>query len=204
MFTGIIQTLGRIDTCQALGDGIRLGVEVMAWPLDDVSLGDSIAVDGVCLTVVQKQPCHFEVEVSKATLDGVVGWLVGRIVHLEKALRVGDPLGGHWVSGHVDGVGRVLEYRPIQESHLLWIEAPAELSRFMARKGSVTIHGVSLTINAVQGNKFSVNIIPHTHKKTTMNTWGVDTLVNLEVDLLARYAERFRMDAEDNSCDKIR
>lgn len=192
MFTGIIQTLGKIDTCQALGEGVRLGVEVADWSLEEVALGDSIAVDGVCLTVVQKRPYHFEVEVSKATLDGVVGWSVGGVVHLEKALRVGDPLGGHWVSGHVDGVGRVLEYQPIQESYLLWVEAPTKLARFLALKGSITIHGVSLTINAVQGAKFAVNIIPHTHKKTTMGTWGINTLVNLEVDLLARYAERFR------------
>lgn len=192
MFTGIIQTLGKIDTSQALGEGVRLGIEVADWSLEEVALGDSIAVDGVCLTVVQKRPYHFEVEVSKATLDGVVGWPVGGVVHLEKALRVGDPLGGHWVSGHVDGVGRVLEYRPIQESYLLWVEAPAKLARFLALKGSITIHGVSLTINAVQGAKFAVNIIPHTHIKTIMGTWGVNTLVNLEVDLLARYAERFR------------
>ena len=208
MFTGIIQTLGKINTCHPLGAGVRLGVDVPDWTLKEVALGDSIAVDGVCLTVVQKQHAHFEVDVSKATLDGVVGWLVGGVVHLEKALRVGDPLGGHWVSGHVDGVGRVLEYRPVQESHLLWVEAPTALVRFVALKGSVTIHGVSLTINAVQGNKFAVNVIPHTHKKTTMGTWGVNTLVNLEVDLLARYAERFRqvdglIDSEDNSRDTI-
>jgi riboflavin synthase len=164
--------------------------------MDDVSLGDSIAVNGICLTVVKIDGNTFTVDVSRETLDCTVGLdKQGRLVNLEKALRLVDRLGGHMVSGHVDGVGEVVAFNDIGESWRLIVCAPKPLSKYIAMKGSITIDGVSLTVNHVSGSEFEVNLIPHTLAVTTLNQLSAGTKVNLEIDLIARYVERM-MQAE--------
>ena len=161
-------------------------------PMEQIRQGDSIAVNGVCLTVIQREGRSFSADVSRLTLDGTTGWVLGQRVNLEPALCLGDALGGHWVSGHVDGVGVVRRFDPCGESVRLEVEAPGDLPRYIAVKGSVTVHGVSLTINALEGRCFSVNLIPHTQRVTTLGELKPGCAVNLEVDVLARYAERSR------------
>ena len=190
MFTGIIQAIGRIHRFEAKGPDARLDIDVGGLDLADVQLGDSIAVNGVCLTVVALAPGQFSVDVSAATLSCTAGFVPGAEVNLEKALRLADRLGGHLVSGHVDGVGTVTRFDPVSASTLLEIEAPRELARYIARKGSITVQGVSLTVNRVDGQSFAVNLIPHTLEQTTLKHLQPGTRVNLEVDLMARYAER--------------
>jgi riboflavin synthase len=158
--------------------------------LKDVSVGDSIAVDGVCLTVVARKARAFEADVSRATLACTTGFTAGRRVNLEKALRLSDRIGGHPVSGHVDGTGRVARMRAAGASRRLTVAAPKALAKYIARKGSVAVNGVSLTVNEVDGGSFDVNLIPHTLARTNLGKLHAGDRVNLEVDMLARYAER--------------
>lgn len=190
MFSGIIAAVGRITHLTAREAGFRLHVEAGKLGLDDVALGDSIACNGICLTVVAHEGNHFMVDVSPETLSCTVGLDAPGEINLEKALRLADRLGGHLVSGHVDGVGTVLRFDPVGDNRLLEIQAPHELAKFIARKGSITINGTSLTTNEVAGEIFTINLIPHTLENTTLNRLKPGSKVNLEVDLIARYCER--------------
>jgi riboflavin synthase len=190
VFSGIVAATGRITHLQALEKGLRLTVEAPGLDLSDVALGDSIAHGGVCLTVIEKAGASYKVDVSRETLDCTVGLDAPGEVNLEKALRLADRLGGHLVTGHVDGVGEVLKFERIGESHELVIRAPKPLAKYIARKGSVTVDGVSLTVNRVEGTDFSINLIPHTVAVTTLRRLAAGSRVNLEIDLVARYIER--------------
>ena len=190
MFSGIIAAVGRITHLTSREAGFRLHVEAGRLGLDDVALGDSIACNGVCLTVVAHEGNHFMVDVSLETLSCTVGLDAPGEVNLEKALRLADRLGGHLVSGHVDGVGTVLRFDPVGDNRLLEIQAPHELAKFIARKGPNPINGTSLTTNEVAGDIFTINLIPHTLENTTLNQLKQGSRVNLEVDLIARYCER--------------
>ena len=190
MFSGIIAAVGPITHLTAREAGFRLQVEAGTLGLDDVALGDSIAHNGVCLTVVAKEGNHFMVDVSPETLSCTVGLDAPGPVNLEKALRLADVIGGHLVSGHVDGVGEVLRFDPVGDNRLLEIRAPHEIAKFIARKGSVTVNGTSLTTNEVAGDIFTINLIPHTLENTTLHLLQPGSRVNLEVDLIARYCER--------------
>jgi riboflavin synthase len=190
MFTGIVAATGKISHIQTLAKGLRLTVEASGLDLTDVAVGDSIAHGGVCLTVVEKSGTAYEVDVSRETLDCTVGLDVPGEVNLEKAMRLSDFIGGHLVSGHVDGVGEVVKFEKVGESHELVIRAPKALAKYIARKGSITVDGVSLTTNRVEGAEFSINLIPHTVEVTTLKHYHAGSKVNLEVDLIARYVER--------------
>jgi riboflavin synthase len=192
MFTGIIQSVGEIRRLEPRGGDVRLAVGTGKLPIADVALGDSIAVNGVCLTAVALAADAFSADVSRETLSlTTLGDLTpGSRVNLEKALTLSTPLGGHLVSGHVDGVGQVLERREDARSWRLRIEAPAELARYIAHKGSICVDGVSLTVNGVDGAVFDLNIVPHTLDETVIVGYRAGTRVNLEVDLIARYLER--------------
>lgn len=191
MFSGIIADVGIITKAADREGGLRLSVATEVMGLDDVQIGDSIAVNGVCLTVVGIDDFTFTVDVSRETLNCTVGLAHrGGHVNLEKALRLSDRLGGHLVSGHVDGVGEVVAFNDIGESWRLVVRAPESLARFIAMKGSITINGVSLTVNLVAGSEFAVNLIPHTQDVTTLKELKVGSEVNLEIDLIARYVER--------------
>jgi len=191
MFTGIIADVGIITDKQEREGGLRLRIATKALGMSDVQLGDSIAVNGVCLTAVKIEGNSFTVDVSRETLNCTVGLeQQGAEVNLEKALRLADRLGGHLVSGHVDGVGEVLEFTNLGESWTLSVRAPKALAKYIAAKGSVTINGVSLTVNKVEGAVFYVNLIPHTLQETTLKGLHIDSRVNLEIDLIARYVER--------------
>lgn len=200
MFTGIITAVGHIERIEPLGNsashGVRLHLKVEPSYLEDVGLGDSIAIQGACMTVTQRQATQgvFAVEVSAESLDKTAGLAQPGAVNLEKALRAHDRLGGHIVTGHVDGTGHVLAFDPVGESWLLRVRAPAHLGRYIARKGSVTVNGVSLTVNAVQddaqGCTFDINLIGHTIAHTTLGQLRPGDAANLEIDLMARYAER--------------
>ena len=190
MFTGIVATTGRITHLQTLEKGLRLTVEAPGLDLSDVAIGDSIAHGGVCLTVIEKDGRQYKIDVSRETLDCTVGLDAPGEVNLEKAMRLADRVGGHLVSGHVDGVGEIVKFEKIGESHELVIRAPRELARYIARKGSITVNGVSLTTNRVEGAEFSINLIPHTVEATTLKHCRPGGKVNLEVDLIARYVVR--------------
>lgn len=190
MFTGIIQSTGKIESITPAGEDLKLNIQVGSLDISDVQIGDSIAVNGVCLTAVTFDATHFEVHVSKETLNCTVGLDSMREVNLEKALRLSDRLGGHLVSGHVDGVGQVVRFEPAGDCWLLMVRAPHALSRYVAVKGSIAIDGVSLTVNTVEQDTFSMNLIPHTIENTTLKHLGIGSRVNLEVDLIARYVER--------------
>src|SRR5690606_14955381 len=192
MFTGIIEAKGEIQSLAPRGGDVALTVLTGALDMSDVQLGDSIAVNGVCLTVTSLPGRGFTADVSGETLALTsLGTLkAGSVVNLEKALTPTTRLGGHLVSGHVDGVGTVRNLRPDARSTRIDIEAPAALARYIAQKGSITVDGVSLTVNSVSGAVFSLNIIPHTQDMTTIGTWQAGTRVNLEVDIIARYLER--------------
>jgi len=170
--------------------GVRLVVDAGKLGLKDVAAGDSIAVDGVCLTVVARKGRTFEVDVSRATLACTTGFAGGHRVNLEKAMRLSDRLGGHLVSGHVDGVGRVARTRPAGANRVLAVAAPRALAKYIARKGSIAVNGVSLTVNEVAGAEFEVNLIPHTLAASNLGRLRAGDKVNLEVDMLARYVER--------------
>ena len=193
MFSGIIGAVGQIDALTPRNDGtptVRLSVAANVLDLTDVALGDSIACNGVCLTVVDKTATQFCVDVSPETLSCTIGLDTPGTINLEKALRLADRLGGHLVSGHVDGVGQVLRFDAVGDNRLLEIEAPQELAKYIARKGSITVNGVSLTTNTVSGAEFSINLIPHTLEATTLGGLQRGGRVNLEIDLIARYVER--------------
>jgi riboflavin synthase len=200
MFTGIVSGLGRITAVHALGSdaahGKQLQVSAPAGFLDDVQLGDSIALNGACMTVTRFDTAanSFTIDISAESLDKTAGLAEPGAVNLEKALRAHDRLGGHMVSGHVDGIGRVSHFERVGESWELRIDTPAELARFIAYKGSITVNGVSLTVNRVTdkagGCELSINLIPHTLENTTLGGLAAGSRVNLEIDLIARYVER--------------
>ena len=198
MFTGIVAAVGRIASIKPLGSepdaGVRLTVEAGGLDLEDVQLGDSIAIQGACMTVIEKTASSFAVDVSRESLNRTAGLADTGEVNLEKALRSHDRLGGHIVSGHVDGLGTVTRFARVGESHELRVLAPREIGRYLAYKGSITVNGVSLTVNSVNdrddGCEFSINLIPHTVEVTTLNALKEGAQVNLEIDLIARYVER--------------
>ena len=203
MFTGIIQGLGTITQLQNRGDNIRLTVASKQLDMSDVALGDSIATNGVCLTVVDFSAEHYAADVSAETIKytGFADYSVGSKVNLEKALRPIDRLGGHIVSGHVDGVGTVKKINHHTDYVEIWISAPTELAKYIAHKGSITVDGVSLTVNDVNGNEFMLWIIPHTLQETVIGTYRPGSKVNLEVDVIARYLERLMLG--DKAADKV-
>jgi riboflavin synthase len=190
MFAGIVTHVGRIESSRPLGDGLRLRIAVKDFAMDEVKIGDSIAIQGICHTVVARDANAFEVDSSRATQDVTAGLEVGREVNLEKSLRLADRIDGHLVYGHVDGVGCVAVLEDLGGSMRLAVEAPAQIAKYFATKGSVTVDGVSLTVNGVAGSTFEVNIIPHTRAVTTLRNLAPGSRVNLEVDMLARYVER--------------
>ena len=195
MFTGIIEAVGEIKHITPLEAGICLNI----WPgmldLCDVKIGNSIAVNGICLTVTTLANGRFSVDVSRETLSCTEGLdkQDGR-VNLEQAMRLSDRIGGHLVSGHVDGIGEVVKFEPIGESYLLVIKVPGSLSKYIVKKGSITVNGVSLTVNETVGDEFEVNLIRHTLAMTTLNDLKTGAKVNLEVDMLARYVEQLMSD----------
>ncbi len=196
MFTGLVQAVGTIETVTPLsgGTGVRIALDPGALDATNVALGDSICVQGACLTVVAQERGRLAFEVSRETLDCTVGLDRPGRVNLEKSLALGDALGGHLVTGHVDGIGTVLAFETAGESRLLRVRAPRELARYVARKGSIVVDGVSLTVNRVEdgpeGAAFDINLIPHTLEATTLGRLAPGARVNLEVDLVARYVER--------------
>jgi len=192
MFTGIIQAVGRLTGMDSTGGDGRLTIETGKLPLNDAKLGDSIAVNGVCLTAVALGAHYFAADVSRETLSCTTlgEWKPGQAVNLELALTPSTRLGGHIVSGHVDGVGEVLSRSIDARSVRFVLDAPASLARYLAAKGSICVDGVSLTVNGVNGNRFELNIVPHTLAETTLESLKPGQRVNLEVDLLARYLER--------------
>ncbi len=195
MFTGIIETTGIIEKADITPANTRLTINALRLGLHNVAIGDSISVGGCCLTVVAKSPETFSVDVSNETLSMTTGLIQGNEVNLEKSLRFGDRIGGHLVSGHIDGVGLVTAMEDLGASWRLEIDAPKDLAKFVARKGSITVNGVSLTVNTVSdaangSTKFEINIIPHTHQVTTIRLLRKGAKVNLEIDQLARYVER--------------
>ena len=196
MFTGIVAAVGKVAAVAAKGDGLRLVIAPGGLDIADVAIGDSIAVNGCCLTVVQKSGATLGFDVSAETLACTAGLDGASEVNLEKSLRLSDRLGGHLVAGHVDGVGTIVALDRVEEvasgdgSFRLVVDAPAALARFIAVKGSIAVHGVSLTVNAVSGARFHVNLIPHTLDVTTLKTAKPGAKVNLEVDLVARYVAR--------------
>jgi riboflavin synthase len=190
MFTGIIAAVGKISRIESAKGGLRLAIDAGKLGLSDLKVGDSVAVNGACLTVVKRGKKNFGVDVSRETLRCTAGLEQLAEVNLEKALRLSDRLDGHFVLGHVDGVGKVVRFEAVGKSRLLGVRAPGGLARYIARKGSITVHGVSLTVNTARGAEFEVNLIPHTLAATTLRHLEVGDRVNLEVDPLARYAER--------------
>lgn len=192
MFTGIIQTVGHIADVVTHGDDCALRIEASDLGLQDVQLGDSIAVNGVCLTVTKLESTAFEVMVSKVTLDVTSGLGQPGAVNLEKALRMADRLGGHLVTGHVDGVGTISVLEQVGECWLLKVRTPHALSKYIAQKGSLCINGISLTVNAITQDEVSINLIPHTMQQTIMQYAKPGDAVNLEIDLIARYVERMQ------------
>lgn len=198
MFTGIVAAVGRIEKITPLGTepeaGVRLTVVAGGLDLADVELGDSIAIQGACMTVIEKSAESFDVDVSRESLNKTAGLGAPGDVNLEKALRAHDRLGGHLVSGHVDGLGEVTRFERVGESHELRVLAARDIGKYLAYKGSVTVNGVSLTVNSVtdrpDGCEFSINLIPHTVEVTTLKALAAGSKVNLEIDLIARYVER--------------
>lgn len=200
MFTGIITGVGRITAVAALGDapnhGKRLTISCPPSYLDDVGLGDSIALNGACMTVTTFDPAshQFTIDISAESLDKTAGLDALGAINLEKALRANDRLGGHLVSGHVDGIGTVTHFAQVGESWELRVLAPPSLAKYLAYKGSITINGVSLTVNRIadvaDGCELSINLIPHTVQNTALHTLKAQAKVNLEIDLIARYVER--------------
>jgi riboflavin synthase len=192
MFTGIVQAVGTVRAITPRGGDVQMTIEAGGLDLGNVAIGDSICVSGCCLTVTALEGSSFATDVSRETSNVTTlgRWQVGTRVNLEKALTAGQPLGGHYVSGHVDGVAQVLSRSDDGRSQRFRFEVPAALARYIARKGSVAIDGVSLTVNEVEGATFGVNLIPHTLAVTTLGECRPGSLVNFEVDIIARYLER--------------
>lgn len=201
MFTGIIQAVGKIETVEKLGDGYRLKIKAGGLDMSDVQLGDSIALQGACMTVVEMSSTHFSIDISAESLHKTTGLSEPGFVNLEKALRFNDRLGGHLVSGHVDGMGEVIVFEQVatlnkndQGSWHLVIKAPLSLGKYLAYKGSIVVNGTSLTVNQIEdvedGCLMHINLIPHTLENTTLQYLKAGASVNLEVDLIARYVER--------------
>ncbi|WP_461535653.1 riboflavin synthase [Spongorhabdus nitratireducens] len=192
MFTGIIEAVGTIRALENRGGDVRLDIQAGTLDMSDVKLGDSIATNGVCLTAVVLSHDSFVADVSRETLNrtGLAALKPGSSVNLEKAMRANGRLDGHIVSGHVDGVGKILSIEPSARSMRYRVEAPTKLAHYIAEKGSITIDGVSLTVNAVEGAVFEVNIVPHTAEQTIIHHYRPGSRVNLEVDIIARYLER--------------
>lgn len=210
MFTGIIEAVGRIDKIEPVGGDIRLHVATVSksgcsLDMNDVQLGDSIAVNGVCLTAIEFDEKHFVADVSNETiaLTSLKGLAAGSEVNLEKALLPTTRLGGHLVSGHVDGLGEVISIREESRSIQLIIRAPDELKHYIAMKGSICIDGTSLTVNKITDADFEINIVPHTQQQTIIKNYKPGTMVNLEVDLIARYLERLLTKQESDSGDGV-
>ncbi|MEP6942781.1 MAG: riboflavin synthase [Betaproteobacteria bacterium] len=200
MFGGIVEAVGRIASVSPGGGGIRMHVDSQRLDRSGLSIGDSIAVDGCCLTIVGMDGSVLAFDVSAETLACIAGFGQGRDVNLERALRLGDRIDGHLLQGHVDGVGTVVRFEPAPgdvRSVLLEIEAPASLARLIATKGSIAVNGVSLTSNRVEGRRFFVNLIPHTLAETTLGSLAAGARLNLEVDLLARYVARLAQASAD-------
>lgn len=190
MFTGIVEAVGKIERVQRGRESVRLVVDAARMPLGNVRIGDSICVQGACLTVVGKRGRKLEFDVSRETLDCTTGLDRSGPVNLERSLRLGDPLGGHLVTGHVDGIGEVVSLDEVGDSKRLRLRVPRELTKFVARKGSICVDGVSLTVNRVAASGIDINLIPHTLKATTLARLARAAKVNLEIDLVARYVER--------------
>ncbi|PTQ87535.1 riboflavin synthase [Agitococcus lubricus] len=192
MFTGIIEAVGRVQHINPRSGDVRLSIATGKLDLTDVKLGDSIATNGICLTVIELTGQGFVADVSNETLRRTClqTWKVGTAVNLEKALMPTSRLGGHIVSGHVDGIGHIISVKPDARSIQYQVQAPAELAKYISEKGSITVDGVSLTVNAIEGAVFSLNIVPHTAQETNVINWQAGSIVNLEVDVLARYIER--------------
>lgn len=195
MFTGIISSIGKVSSLEQSSGDIRLGIIANDLGFHDLFLGDSVACSGVCLTVIDMYEHTFFVDVSRETLSlTTVGyWKIGERINLEKAMQATDRFGGHIVSGHVDGMGEIIDRRKDARSEWLLVRAPNELAKYIARKGSITVDGTSLTVNRVAGNEFELNIIPQTLTHTVIDDYRKGTTVNLEVDLVARYLERLLM-----------
>lgn len=192
MFSGIVNAIGTVREARRAPGGLRIVVDAGRLGLRDVAVGDSIAVNGTCLTVVSRMGRTFRADVSRETLACTAGFAAGGRVNLEKALRATDRLGGHLVSGHVDGVGAVTRIERSGANLVVAMKAPKALARYIARKGSIAVNGVSLTVNDVNGASFTVNLIPHTLKATNLGALRAGDRVNLEVDMLARYIERLK------------
>ena len=203
MFTGIVRATGEIAAMQQVGGDVRLSIRSTGLPFASYEVGESIAVNGVCLTAVELRPDGFDTDVSTETLDvtGLGQLAVGSAVNLEPSLSLADRLGGHLVSGHVDCIGRVTHREADARSIRLRFEIPQDYARYVAKKGSICVDGVSLTINEVSGNGFDLNIIPHTAETTIIGGYAVGTTVNIEVDMLARYVERL-LERDDGSITK--
>ena len=201
MFTGIVTDIGQVRSAVDRAGSRRLEIET-AWPVEQLNLGASVCHAGCCLTVIDKGPGWFAVEVSRETLASTTlgTWREGEKVNLERALSLGEELGGHIVTGHVDAAGQVISVEPDGDSWRIRIRAPAPFHRYIAPKGSITVDGVSLTVNEVEGAIFGVNLIPHTWRVTTLNALRPGAQVNLEIDVLARYAARWRETAEGPEC----
>ncbi|MFQ3196794.1 MAG: riboflavin synthase [Paraglaciecola sp.] len=195
MFTGIIEDVGQVQSLNPSGNDIRLSVKVNKLDMSDVALGDSIANNGVCLTVVKVDANGFSADLSHETIkrSGFADYKAGGQINLEKAMLPTSRFGGHIVSGHVDGVGHVLSIKPVGRYVEIWLQAPGALARYLAEKGSITVDGVSLTVNAVDGAKFLITLIPHSLQQTIIGGYKMGTKVNLEVDVVARYLERLML-----------
>ena len=190
MFSGIIAAMGTISQSVPLGDGARITIDIGNLDITDMKIGDSIAINGVCLTAIELKDNHFSVDVSAETLRCTTGFSLGESVNLERALQLSARLDGHIVTGHIDCIGTITDFRQISESWHLEIDAPIEITRYIAKKGSVAVNGVSLTTNTVSDTTFSINLIPHTVAVTTFKHLQTGDPVNLEVDIFARYIER--------------
>lgn len=203
MFTGIIQAIGKVREPEKLGNGVRLTILAPELGLEDVHVGDSIAVNGACMTVIEKTDREFKVDVSAESLSKTTGLDTFGEVNLEKAMRLSDRVDGHLVSGHVDGVGQVESMEKIAESYKLVVRVPRKLSPYVAYKGSITVNGVSLTINSVEDTALdtlvSINLIPHTVEVTTLKHLRAQDNVNIEVDMIARYVERIMSLKDDDA-----
>ena len=195
MFTGIIESLGKVESLQSVGGDVRLRIGT-SLDMSDVHLGDSIATNGICLTVIEWGEKWYAADVSRESLNRTTlgSWKVGQRVNVEKAMLPTTRFGGHIVSGHVDAVGEITVVREDARSIYYEVTAPAEIAKYLAEKGSVTVDGISLTINHLRGNVISLNLIPHTAERTNIGTWKTGAKVNLEVDVLARYIERLMLD----------